>query len=162
MPFKAHGKHFDDWFNQRLEQMDCGGELVYVVRRKRDQLILGATAYYDIHFEHQRLSLGFTWFAPYVWGTGVNHECKLLMLRQAFEEWNINRVEIGADPRNSRSVHAITKLGATKEGILRQHMRSHTGVLTDTIVFSILAPEWAKIKMELELHSNFMHRSRLP
>jgi RimJ/RimL family protein N-acetyltransferase len=151
MPLKGNGEHFHGWFTRSLEQMRTSEEITYVVRSKNDHRILGATAYYDIYFSHQRLSLGYTWYTPEVWGSGVNRECKLIMLQQAFADWGINRVELGADPRNIRSVQAIRKLGAEKEGLLRQHMRSQEGMLTDTLVFSILAQEWPGIKMKLEV-----------
>ena len=71
------------------------------------------------------------------------------MLSQAFEQWSINRVEIGTDSRNVRSYKAIKKLGATEEGLLRQHMILHDNEVTDTILFSILATEWPTIKARL-------------
>lgn len=148
MPSKGNGGHFAEWFTRCLKKMHSGEELTYVVRKKKNSQIIGASAYYDVHREHQRLSLGYTWYVPEVWGTGINRECKLLMLHQAFTDWGINRVELGADPRNIRSVNAIIQLGAKKEGVLRQHMRSQEGILTDTVVFSILASEWPQIMKE--------------
>lgn len=149
MPYKATGHFFAPWFADTIEKMSLGTQITYVVRRISDQQILGATAYYDLHKEHQRLALGYSWYRPEVWGTGINLECKLLMLSQAFEDWGVNRVEIGADPRNTRSIGAIKKLGATEEGILRDHMISSEGHLTNTVVFSILAAEWSEIKNKI-------------
>ena len=71
------------------------------------------------------------------------------MLQQAFEVLKVNRVEIGTDTRNVRSYHAIKKLGATEEGVLRQHMILHDNVVTDTVVFSIIAADWPSIKVNL-------------
>lgn len=149
MSHKAMKERFILWFDESLKKMNSGEQFTYVVRNKANQAILGATAFYDIHLQHQRLGLGYTWFIPEVWGSVVNPESKLLMLTQAFECYGVNRVEIGTDSRNIHSYNAIKKLGATEEGRLRQHMILHDGALTDTIVFSIVSPEWIIIKHQL-------------
>jgi RimJ/RimL family protein N-acetyltransferase len=149
MPQKAMNDLFDPWFNDCLDAMSTGTQIIYVVRRRNDQVIVGGTAYYDIQLENKRLTLGYSWYAPEVWGSVVNPEAKLLMLTQAFENWGLNRIEIGTDSRNLHSYNAIKKLGATEEGVLRQHMILHDDVVTDTIIFSILTMEWPNIKAQL-------------
>jgi N-acetyltransferase len=149
MPYQATQDGFNLWFNDSLNKMSSGTQITYIVRKKLDQRILGATAYYDIQVEHKRLALGYSWYIPEVWGTVINSEAKLLMLEQAFDVFNMNRVELGTDSRNIRSYHAIKKLGATEEGVLRQHMILHDDALTDTILFSILSTEWPTIKVKL-------------
>lgn len=149
MPQKATAEFFDSWFDSCMAKMQTGEQITYVVRRKSCQTILGATAYYAIQLENKSLALGYSWYTPEVWGGTVNPEAKLLMLTQAFECWGINRVELGTDSRNLHSYNAIKKLGATEEGLLRQHMILHDQVITDTIVFSILGSEWPAIKKRL-------------
>jgi RimJ/RimL family protein N-acetyltransferase len=149
MPQKATKELFNPWFNSCLDKMATREQITYVVRQKASQTIVGATAYYAIQLEHKSLALGYSWYSPNTWGSTINPEAKLLMLTQAFESWGINRVEIGTDSRNQRSYNAIKKLGATEEGLLRQHMILHNEVLTDTIVFSILRSEWPIVKMKL-------------
>lgn len=146
MPYKATRDLFDLWFNNCLDMMRSGDQFIYVVRLKRCNSIVGATAFYDLELEHKRLSLGYSWYSPHVWGSAVNPESKLLMLTLAFERLSANRVELGADSRNKHSCNAIKKLGATEEGVLRQHMILQDGAVTDTVVFSILASEWQVIK----------------
>ncbi len=150
MPWKATAEHFDQWFIDALNKMHTKEQTTYAVRRKTDQALLGATAYYDIQPEHKRLTLGYSWYRPEVWGSIVNTDVKLLMLEQAFEVFMFNRVEIGTDSRNLRSYYAIKKLGAREEGLLRQHMILHDQVITDTILFSILRSEWPTIKKHLK------------
>ncbi|RUR05079.1 GNAT family N-acetyltransferase [Legionella sp. km772] len=149
MPDKATGVFFASWFAELVKKMSLGTQISYIVRRISDQEIVGATAYYDYHGDHKRLALGYSWYVPEMWGSGINCEAKFLMLTQAFEQWGINRVELGADPRNTRSVSAIKKLGAIKEGVLREHMVSSDGQLTNTLIFSILAVEWPQVKAQL-------------
>lgn len=149
MPFKAMGEGFSLWFEDAIAKTVSKEQWTYVIREHRSGLLVGATAYGDFSWEHQRLTLAYSWLHPRLWGTRVNTEAKLLMLSQAFDEWHMNRIEIGTDSENKRSFAAILKLGATKEGYLRQHMRNHDGRLTDTILFSILASEWLPIKGRL-------------
>ena len=119
MPHKATKDSFRPWFENCLNKMLSGEQITYVVRSKTCQTILGATAYYNIQPDNRCLALGYSWYIPDVWGSIVNPESKLLMLMQAFELWDINRVEIGTDSRNKHSYNAIKKLGATEEGLLR-------------------------------------------
>ena len=84
-----------------------------------------------------------------MWGKQYNHESLLLLFQNAFETWDFNRIQIATDPRNLKNYNTLKKLGATKEGILRQHMIHHNGQITDTVLFSILAEEWPEVKKEL-------------
>lgn len=93
--------------------------------------------------------MGYGWLNPSVWGKRYNHESLLLLFQNAFEIWNINRIQIATDPRNTKNYNTLSKLGATKEGVLRQHMIHHNGQITDTVLFSILAREWPEIKKKL-------------
>ncbi|MBN9230607.1 MAG: GNAT family N-acetyltransferase [Legionella sp. 40-6] len=149
MPFMAMREHFTQWFDEALTKTIARQQLTYVIRERKNQLLAGATAYGDFSWEHKRLTLAYSWLHPRFWGTKMNTEAKLLMLSQAFDTWQINRIEIGTDSENKRSHAAILKLGATEEGYLRQHMRNHDGRLTDTVLFSIIASEWLPIKERL-------------
>lgn len=149
MPMKAHGQFFDDWFLDCLNKYQQGKQITYVIRRLTDQMIVGSRAYYDIDHQHKRLEVGYGWFTPAVWGSRLNHESLWLLFRQAFEEWQFNRIQIATDPNNKRSYNTLKKLGATEEGYLRQHMIHHNGLITDTVVFSILASEWPELKQNL-------------
>ncbi|HAT8250809.1 TPA: GNAT family N-acetyltransferase [Legionella pneumophila subsp. pneumophila] len=155
MPQKATGKLFNSWFDDCLEKMSARDQITYAVRCKKEGDLKGATSFYDIQPENKRLALGYSWYIPKVWGTTTNPESKLLMLYQAFDAWGINRVELGTDSRNIHSYRAIKKLGATEEGVLRQHMILHNQVITDTIMFSILFSEWPAVKERLMQRLNY-------
>jgi RimJ/RimL family protein N-acetyltransferase len=77
------------------------------------------------------------------------HEALYLLLKNAFEQEDFNRIQIATDPRNKRSYNLLRKLDAVKEGLLRQHMIHHNGCITDTVLFSILAHEWPTVKNKL-------------
>ncbi len=149
MPNKANGMFYESWFQDCLMKQMQGMQLTYVIRRLKDNELIGSRAYYEIEPQHKKLEVGYGWLTPSVWGKRYNHESLLLLFQNAFETWNINRVQIATDPRNVKNYNTLKKLGAIHEGILRQHMIHHNGQVTDTALFSILAEEWPGVKKRL-------------
>ena len=141
---------FDAWFNKALKSYPESRQLTFVVRTLSDRKIVGSTRFYEIYPDHQRLSIGYTWYIPEVWGTVVNKECKLLLLQYAFDKLDVNRVEFFIDLRNERSRAAVKKLGAIEEGVLRQHIVLDDGYVRDTVVYSLLKKEWNPALLNLE------------
>jgi RimJ/RimL family protein N-acetyltransferase len=94
--------------------------------------------------------IGSTWLSPAVQRTGVNIEAKLLMLTYAFENWDVHRVSLKTDVRNTRSRAAISALGAQFEGIRRAHFPAADGGVRDSALFSIVRAEWPQAKANLE------------
>lgn len=110
---------------------------------------IGMSSYLDIREAHLGLEIGATWITKAYQGTKVNPEAKLLMLAHAFEDLGCQRVQLKTDLRNVQSQAAISKLGATHEGVLRQHMQMPDGYMRDTVMFSIIASEWPVVKARL-------------
>jgi RimJ/RimL family protein N-acetyltransferase len=111
--------------------------------------VIGATRYLDIRSEHRGLEIGGTWYAVEHQRTGVNTECKYLLLRHAFEVLGCIRVQLKTDSLNERSQRAIERLGAVHEGVLRSHMIMPDGRRRDSVYYSILDSEWPRIKERL-------------
>jgi RimJ/RimL family protein N-acetyltransferase len=120
---------------------------------------VGATAYWEPRswLTEERLDaveVGFTWPARSAQGTGINAEAKLLLFRHAFEVWDVSRVDLKTDARNSRSRAAIESVGARFEGVLRNWSRSRApgeeGRLRDSAIYSITAAEWPGCRARLE------------
>jgi RimJ/RimL family protein N-acetyltransferase len=118
--------------------------------QKQTNQPIGSTRFLNLDPDNRRAEIGWTWIAPAWQRTAVNTEAKLLMLTHAFEQMRCIRVELRTDALNERSRTAILRLGATFEGILRQHMIMPTGRLRDTAVYSILDREWPVVKAGLE------------
>ena len=142
--------NFEAWFDKSMSEFEGSTQIPFVVRRRADDQLIGSTRFYDIQPSHASLSIGYTWYIPEVWGTYVNPEAKLLLLQHAFEALNLNRVQLKTDMKNLRSRAAIKKLGAKEEGVLRQHMILDRGVIRDTVIFSIIKPEWPVVKANLQ------------
>lgn len=150
LPHKVTDENFDAWYEKIFSKTQQGEHCPYIVKRKTDQKIVGSTRYYNIDFAHRRLAIGFTWYTKEAQGTSINPECKLLLLEQAFEKLEMNRVEFMTDSRNLHSQAAIKKLGATQEGLLRQHMILEDGYIRDSVIFSITKSDWPLAKNNLQ------------
>lgn len=111
---------------------------------------VGSTSFYDVNPDNSHVSVGYTTYAPSVWGSVVNPEVKFLLLRYAFEDLEMNRIQLKTDNLNVRSQVAMLKIGATWEGVLREHMVRPDGSMRDSVVFSILRSEWPRVQAQLQ------------
>lgn len=132
-----------------LERMLETDVLAFAVLDRQSQAV-GVTSYLNLDPRHQRLEIGHTWYARRVQRTGVNTECKMMLLRHAFESLDCIAVEFRTSAMNHRSRAAIERLGAKLDGVLRSHKRHDNGTLRDTHVYSITAAEWPTVKANLE------------
>jgi RimJ/RimL family protein N-acetyltransferase len=146
----ALGPLYDPYIDGALKRSDGPHERAFAVFHKKQARYVGMTRYLNIEEAHKKLEIGSTWYEPSVWAGAVNPECKLLLMRHAFETLKFNRVEYKTDARNARSRAAIAKLGATQEGILRKHMIMADGYVRDSVYFSIIDTEWPAVKAGLE------------
>lgn len=125
-------------------------EFPFVIVDKNSGQIIGSTRLMDIDETHKRLEIGTTWITPAFWRTAINTNCKYLLLRYCFEVLNLQRVQIKTDHENVRSQKAIERIGATKEGILRNHMVRKDGTTRHTVMYSITLQEWPVVKKHLQ------------
>jgi RimJ/RimL family protein N-acetyltransferase len=137
------------WIEVALAQRAAGTSLPFAILDRAGGRAIGSTRYMNIVPHDRGLEIGSTWLTPAVWRTAVNTECKLLLLRHAFETLGCIRVQIKTDALNERSRRAIERLGAQFEGILRQHMVVRDGRYRDTAMYSIIDTEWPAVKAKL-------------
>ena len=119
-----------------------GLEYPFIVFDKRTQQYAGSTRFYDIQMHNKSMQLGYTWYAKDFQGTGLNKNCKLLLLQFAFETLGLERVEFRADNNNETSKAAMRSIGCVEEGVLRSHVPTYNGTRRNSIVLSILKNEW--------------------
>lgn len=136
------------WVDGRLAVQHPDTGLTMVVRDK-DGRVIGSSSFCHADPSNRRLEIGYTWYVRAVRRTGVNTECKLLMLSHAFDEWDCVAVEFRTDFFNSTSQAAIERLGAKRDGILRSHQIRQDGSRRDTVVYSILDHEWPSVRNNL-------------
>ena len=133
-----------------LRRRELGTDLPFAVLLQASGRAIGLTRYLEIRPEHRSLEIGGTWYGVQYQGTGVNAECKYMLLKHAFEHLGCIRVQFKTDPRNERSQRALERLGAVREGQLRSHMIRADGTVRDSVFYSILVDEWPAIKVALE------------
>jgi RimJ/RimL family protein N-acetyltransferase len=138
------------WVRGVLGHASEGTDLPFVVIHLATGRVAGATRYLEIHPEHRGLEIGGTWYGPEFQRTAVNTECKYLLLRHAFEVLGCIRVQLKTDLRNERSQRAIERIGAIREGVLRNHMIVPDGRFRHSVYYSILEGEWPAVKVRLE------------
>ncbi|MBF6023501.1 GNAT family N-acetyltransferase [Lysobacter niastensis] len=132
-----------------LKRRELRTFLPFVVTLRDSGEVVGQTTFCNVDHDHRRVEIGYTWYSQRVQRTAVNTECKWLLLRHAFEEWQCIAVEFRTNWFNQQSRAAIARLGAKQDGVLRSHMRMPDGSLRDTVVFSIIQPEWPAVKANL-------------
>ena len=133
-----------------LDMRERLGAMPFVVRDNATGDVVGCTRYFNVDAANRRLEIGHTWYAKRVQRTGVNTECKLLLLGHAFEVLRCIAVEFRTHWFNHASRAAIARLGAKQDGVLRNHQLMADGAKRDTVVFSIIDGEWPAFKQHLQ------------
>jgi N-acetyltransferase len=145
-----------------LSWAESGTAVSFAVVRRADDVVIGSTRFFNIerwawrqgHARCGRATpdaceIGYTWFSASAVRTAANTESKLLMLRHAFETWEVFRVCLHADVRNLCSRKAIERIGGVFEGILRAHRMAADFIARDSARYSIIAAEWPTAKQRL-------------
>ncbi len=138
------------WVHEILSRQAHGTDLPFAVVHLESGRAIGSTRYLDIQPQHRGLEIGGTWYAVAYQRTAVNTECKYLLLKHAFEGLSCIRVQLKTDLRNERSQKAIERIGAVREGVLRNHMLLPDGHIRHSMFYSIIASEWPAVKAKLE------------
>ena len=140
----------EGWIKACLQELAEGTRVTFTAVHRKTGKAVGSTAYIDIVREHRTLEIGMTWYGTAWQRTGVNTECKYLLLGHAFEDLSSRRVTLKSDSRNERSRRAILRLGAVEEGTLRNHRIARDGVDRHTVYYSVIESEWPAVKKRLE------------
>ncbi len=138
------------WVGAALAERDQTGSKPYVIRELATGKLVGSTRLFDIQLAHRNGEIGHTWYEPRVWRSAVNTESKLLFLGYCFEQLDFLRVQFKTCSRNVRSQKAIERLGAVKEGMLRDNIINADGYIRTSVYYSVLQREWPAVKQRLE------------
>jgi RimJ/RimL family protein N-acetyltransferase len=136
------------FLQQALDAAAAGTEIPLVTIGSGE--IVGSTRFLALRPEHRSIEIGWTWLHPSAWSSGANVEAKFLQLRHAFEVWGCRRVELKTDALNGRSRGALEALGATFEGVHRQHMLVREGENRDSAWYSVTDDDWPAVRTHLE------------
>ena len=138
------------WVEDALRAQAAGLALPFVTVACDTGAVIGSTRFGSYDRPNRCVEIGWTWLTPSSQRTAANTEAKYLMLRHAFESWNLDRVEFKTDSLNQKSRAALARIGAVQEGIFRRRRLCHDGRWRDDVWFSVIAPDWPKVKAGLE------------
>jgi N-acetyltransferase len=138
------------WAALTISARDAGTEYPFATVDVASGRPIGSSRYMNIVPEHRRLEIGWTWVAPPWQRTGANREAKLLMLEHAFERLRCRRVEFKTDSNNEKSREALLGIGASFEGIFRNHMVMPDGRMRHSAWYSVIDDEWPAVRAGLE------------
>jgi N-acetyltransferase len=133
------------WAEETMVQKADGLIYPFVIIDNATHEVVGTTRFQDLYLAHRKMDIGWTWFDPSVWGTGINTEAKMLMLHYAFDKCGVVRIGFKVDENNLRSQRALEKLGAYREGIFRKHLIRPDGTYRTSYFYSITDDDWARI-----------------
>lgn len=131
-----------------LAERASGQRYPFTIFDKQQNAYAGSTSFAAVSNKDQRLEIGYTWLGKSFQKTGLNRNCKLLLISFVFETLRFERVEFKVDERNTASRVALEKIGAKMEGILRSHTVLHDGFRRNTVYYSILRHEWLELKQK--------------
>lgn len=137
---------FRRYFDGALEERAQKTAYPFSIYDKQTNKYAGCTRFGNVSLPNRRVEIGWTWYDPSAQRTGLNRNCKLMLLSYAFELLELNRVELKTSNLNLRSQKAMEQIGAVKEGILRSHMINEDGTLRDTVYYSFIKEEWPQTK----------------
>jgi len=148
-----HPRTLDDMrglIGRALDAQRSGREVPFAVVDVATGGAVGSTRYEDILPAHRSLEIGWTWYGVPWQRTACNTHCKYMLFRHAFEVLGAVRVQLKADARNLRSLAAIERIGAVREGTLRKHRILRDGFIRDSVCYSVIREEWPAVKRRLE------------
>ena len=143
------GEAFDGWWDEAIQAQAKGSRIPFAIRRLSDQRVVGTSSLLAIEPQHRTVEIGSTFLHPDARAGAVNPAAKRLLLGEAFYH-GAQRVSLITDALNTRSQAAIAKLGAVREGTLRNHRVTWTGRVRDTVMFSITNDEWPVVRDGLD------------
>jgi RimJ/RimL family protein N-acetyltransferase len=160
VPLPANEAEMRAYVSSASEEAVAGRQLPFVVVGAAEDRVVGCTRFAELAqwrwpagCSHQRadgrpdaVEIGYTWLAASAQGSGINAECKLLMLRHAFEEWEVHRVRFRTDVRNARSRRALDRIGARLDGVLRADWPGADCTVRDSALYSITAGDWPAVR----------------
>jgi len=136
-------------FKAALHDRTLGKAYPFLVCLRDSGRVIGTTRLLEIYPNDKKVEIGVTWIASEFWGSGINMECKQLLLAYCFETLGVNRVQFRAKADNARSRRALQKIGAVFEGIMRRDKIEPNGNPRDTAFYSIVREEWPGVKAQL-------------
>jgi N-acetyltransferase len=139
-----------DAYIRAAQDQSRGRQWSYAILPADGSGVAGSTRLFDFRERDRGIEIGHTWLHPRCQRTGVNTDCKRMLLAFAFDTLECVRVQLKTDARNERSRRAIERIGGTLDGVLRSYQLTQGGRYRDTAMYSILRDEWPDVRARLD------------
>ena len=139
-----------DYIEEGLRDRAAGRAMPFATIELASRRPIGSTRFGNVDLANRRVEIGWTWVGRPWQRSAVNSETKLLLLEHAFDHLHCNRVEFKTDSLNEQSRNGLRGIGATEEGIFRNHMLTESGRLRHSVYYSIIADEWPAVREHLQ------------
>lgn len=106
---------------------------------KASQQLIGTCTLSNISSTQGRAEVGF-FIASEYWGHAYGREAMASLVKYAFTELGLRRLEADVDPHNSACLKSLEALGFKREGYLRQRWQV-AGDLQDSVLLGLLRSE---------------------
>lgn len=137
------------WVESRIAYCEQTGSVAFSVYDNDSGRLAGSSSYMTVPTAHATLEIGYTWYGKNFQRTHVNTATKILLLGHAFDELRANRIEFQTDVRNNASQKALERIGAVREGVLRQNRTYPDGFVRNSVLYSVTRDEWPDVMARL-------------
>jgi RimJ/RimL family protein N-acetyltransferase len=152
------------YISTAIDGVKDGSTVPFTILDRKTGRIVGSTRYTNLEYwkwspNHplkrsleipDALEVGWTWLSEEFQRTGINTDCKILLLTYAFEALKVHRVTFKTDARNEKSRTNIERIGAKLDGIIRNHMPAYDGEIRNSAYYSIIREEWPAVIASLK------------
>jgi len=141
---------FEKYIELVNESIGNGRQFTFSIFNKATNSFIGSTSIFNIDEKNKKIEIGWTWINSKYWGSRINMECKYLLIDYLFTELDIQRIELRTRESNIRCQKSIERIGATKEAIIRFDRINEDGSFRNTVLYSLVRPEWEELKHKLK------------
>jgi len=110
--------------DQRLQEFDAAlaepDAAVVALIIEAEGRVVGDINLFEIDQRNRRSAIGLSIWSPADRNKGYGTDAMRALLRWAFSELNLHRIELSVDPANAPAIHVYEKLGFRREGCRRE------------------------------------------
>jgi RimJ/RimL family protein N-acetyltransferase len=117
------------------------GDVSFAIETK-DGVHIGSTGLHGASPENRAAELGIMIGEKAYWSKGYGTDALATLVRFAFEEMNLNRIELHVFDFNQRAQASYRRCGFVEEGRMRDAHYAE-GAYSDVVVMALLRDDWA-------------------
>ncbi|UCC33512.1 MAG: GNAT family N-acetyltransferase [Candidatus Bathyarchaeota archaeon] len=132
----------EEWIRNTWKQRQERKAYHFAIETIKDNKLIGGTGLFSVDWTSRSAMMGISIYNPECWGKGYGRESIDLVLSFAFQNLNLNRVELDTFEFNERARRCYLKAGFKEVG-RRRKARFVDGQYHDAIIMDILKDEWS-------------------